>query len=477
MAKLELDYMEYASDASVQANYVSSDTTISTIDFYSEANQDSDSRIQGDDENRFTETGQAITLTTQTIITSVKFYLKRVTAPTGNLYAMIYAATGTVGTNAIPTGSALATSDAVDSSGIGVVYALVTFTFSTPYLASAGDYCIVINGDNVLNQPIYVGRDSSTPTHEGNGNYKFQGSWYSWSTVDTCFYLYGNPNLQCYSEDTIKTQGAYSLKAIAFQTDSLNDTLTKSGLSIDLTDKDEIKVDVYASRTGTNIQLQLKQLGYTADLCIGGSAISGGDDAERVKERAFDDDTGTFWASAQRNGGVSGVAYIGYDRGAGNDIAVARFTIQQYIGDNNIDSVILQYSDNGSAWTSLQTFSLVKDGSFQTKDVTETTSSHRYWRLLANANPSESQIVWAVKEIEMMEADYTTHTKDIAISSAGVWETKTWDISGIADGDKDDIDQIIIKIINADADNTFYVDNFFARDVAVDNSIFFGSNF
>jgi len=140
-------------------------------------------------------------------------------------------------------------------------------------------------------------------------------------------------NLQCYSEDTIIQQGSYSLKVVAAQTDSLNDTLTKSGLSIDLTDKDEIKVDVYASRTGTNIQVQIHD--------------SGGE----------------------------------------------------------------------------------------------------------------------------------TFTKDIIIAQADTWTEITWDISGIADGDKDDIDQIIIKIINADADNTFYVDNFFARDVAVDNSIFFGSNF
>ena len=34
--------------------------------------------------------------------------------------------------------------------------------------------------------------------------------------------------LQSYSESTIKTQGSYALKAIAAQTDSLNDTLTRT---------------------------------------------------------------------------------------------------------------------------------------------------------------------------------------------------------------------------------------------------------
>ncbi len=76
--------------------------------------------------------------------------------------------------------------------------------------------------------------------------------------------------LQCYSESTIKQQGSYSLKAIA-QTDSLNDTLTKSGLSLDLSGKDELKVGVYASRTGTNFQLQIHDSGgqtSTKDIII-----------------------------------------------------------------------------------------------------------------------------------------------------------------------------------------------------------------
>ena len=36
------------------------------------------------------------------------------------------------------------------------------------------------------------------------------------------------PNLQCFSESTIKEQGSYALKIEAIQTDSLNDTLTRT---------------------------------------------------------------------------------------------------------------------------------------------------------------------------------------------------------------------------------------------------------
>lgn len=125
-------------------------------------------------------------------------------------------------------------------------------------------------------------------------------------------------SLQSYSEATIKNQGTYSLKAIAAITDSLNETLTKSSLSIDLSGKNELKFWVYSSRTGTNLQMQIHD--------------SGG----------------------------------------------------------------------------------------------------------------------------------TTSTKDIVISSADTWTEITWDISGISDANKDDIDSIIIKITNADSANTFYVDNFYA---------------
>ncbi len=45
------------------------------------------------------------------------------------------------------------------------------------------------------------------------------------------------------------------------------------------------------------------------------------------------------------------------------------------------------------------------------------------------------------------------------ITSANVYQTVTWDISGVSNANKDVIDQIIVTIVNADAANTFYLDN------------------
>ena len=124
------------------------------------------------------------------------------------------------------------------------------------------------------------------------------------------------PDLACFSEDTEKEQGDYSLKAVAKQTGSLNDTLTRTiGSPIDLSDQTEVKLDVRASRTGSQFKMGIHDSGGTT----------------------------------------------------------------------------------------------------------------------------------------------TEHTVNIA--EANVWQTETWDISGVSNVNKDDIDEIIITIMNADSDNLIYVDN------------------
>jgi len=57
----------------------------------------------------------------------------------------------------------------------------------------------------------------------------------------------------------------------------------------------------------------------------------------------------------------------------------------------------------------------------------------------------------------------TEHTANIA--EVNVWQTEEINISGIAGADRDAINSIIITIVNADADNTFYVDNMYTVGV------------
>jgi len=59
----------------------------------------------------------------------------------------------------------------------------------------------------------------------------------------------------------------------------------------------------------------------------------------------------------------------------------------------------------------------------------------------------------------------TTTTHTALILSVNNWQTETWDISGVSDANKDAIDSIIITVLNADAENTFYLDNMYGVGV------------
>jgi hypothetical protein len=61
----------------------------------------------------------------------------------------------------------------------------------------------------------------------------------------------------------------------------------------------------------------------------------------------------------------------------------------------------------------------------------------------------------------------TTTEKTYTVIAANTWETVTWDISGVADANKNAISKIIITIVNADATNTFYLDNFYVASPAL----------
>lgn len=65
-------------------------------------------------------------------------------------------------------------------------------------------------------------------------------------------------------------------------------------------------------------------------------------------------------------------------------------------------------------------------------------------------------------KIGLHDSGGTTTEVTPNITSADTWQLFDLDISGVSDANKDAIDQIIITIVNADADNTFYLDDFFA---------------
>jgi hypothetical protein len=64
----------------------------------------------------------------------------------------------------------------------------------------------------------------------------------------------------------------------------------------------------------------------------------------------------------------------------------------------------------------------------------------------------------------------STNVSDITVSSANTWETKTIDISGISNSDKDAVRYLGFKVTNADSDFTMYIDNITYVEEGVDGS-------
>lgn len=144
-----------------------------------------------------------------------------------------------------------------------------------------------------------------------------------------------------------------------------------------------------------------------ADISQVGFAISSGSHIDGSPHgNAFDNSTGTRWASSQSGGGVANVAYIGQDFGAGNEkdiIQVGMFPIASISTGYLPSSVAVQYSDNGSSWTTAYSWSGYSDANaLQVSPQFPSAGAHRYWRLLATAHAGASY--WSIWEAEFRPA-------------------------------------------------------------------------
>lgn len=165
------------------------------IDSYSEANTPSEVDLRsGYYPVAFAQT---FTVSSPAYLKSCKFYLARVGSPPSGPVARLFNITGTYGTDSLPTGSALATSDYLDTSGLSTSPNLQTFTFPTPYLMNAGYYAIALgyqygDSDNyIISYYKYNGSHSGNMSESAVNN--FAGGNNAYSYYDLCFYVYGQP--------------------------------------------------------------------------------------------------------------------------------------------------------------------------------------------------------------------------------------------------------------------------------------------
>lgn len=321
-AVTEVDYMEYANDAAAQTAYPSSDTgTTATITQTLTGGTPGANITYGITAGYQDGFSQGFKVNNVNNISKFSFILSKSSGAVGTLTGYIYSDDGSGHPNA-----SLATFSNIAVSTIATTPTYGWFDFTGSFTPTANtQYHIVLiwtgglaTVDKVYQDYTVNGyADGAVNTKDAATGWAFLGT----GQYDYDFRVYQDYiHLQDYSEATIKSQGTYSLKAVALITDSLNDTLTRTvSPTIDLTGMSQIKLDMYASRTGSNIKIGIHDSGGT---------------------------------------------------------------------------------------------------------TTELTPS---------------------------------------VSSANTWETKTWDISAVSDANKDVIDSVIITIVNADAANTWYIDNMFAE--------------
>lgn len=153
--------------------------------------------------------------------------------------------------------------------------------------------------------------------------------------------------------------------------------------------------------------------------CPNGTSISGGDySASYPAASAFDGSLATYWASSQTGAAVGGAAYIGQDFGSGVTKSVNKFRFVQSRADLGnayaVEALKLDYSSDGSAWTTLEEFAVEKlAGVWQEYqiDATTTTVARRYWRLLADEDLA-TNMPWLVAEAEFQEVGVPTAFTD-----------------------------------------------------------------
>lgn len=184
---------------------------------------------------------------------------------------------------------------------------------------------------------------------------------------------------------------------------------------------------------------------------------------------------GSDWSSSGGSGGT-GIVIISYVTG---DISATGGTVTTN-GSKTVHTFttngVFSVSSGGSqeGYSAFSEHTAIFGGSYSLKCVaTQTTSlnktlartiaapinltGHAYIIGKIRASRTGSNI-----KIGFHDSGGTTTEVTPNIATADTWQTITLDISAVSDANKDAIDSIIITITNADAENTFYLDNLFA---------------
>jgi hypothetical protein len=159
-----------------------------------------------------TARGQVFQASSSRNLSSVEFEMGIAGSPTGTVVAKLYAITGTPNSDAVPTGSALATSDTIDASNITDTWWRFVFNGSNKYTMTQNTwYAIVLEYTGDSSNNLRVEADNTTPTHGGNA-VKYESSAWGAQSRDLSFAVYSIAS----SGYTIEaTSGSFALAGTA----------------------------------------------------------------------------------------------------------------------------------------------------------------------------------------------------------------------------------------------------------------------
>lgn len=154
------------------------------IAYYPESNQDGIISLYGG--GSFIVYGETFTIATTKTISKIRFYIKKLGAPVGDMIFGLWSTNGT-----IPVAS-LAESAAVDAdSTLTTSLQVIELDLGTPYEASAGTYAVVCYfADGDASNCVQIGNDS-TPSYAGGHAVASANAvaWSSSTAYDTIFYV------------------------------------------------------------------------------------------------------------------------------------------------------------------------------------------------------------------------------------------------------------------------------------------------
>ncbi|MFA5780176.1 MAG: glycine-rich domain-containing protein [Elusimicrobiota bacterium] len=184
---------------------------------------------------------------------------------------------------------------------------------------------------------------------------------------------------------------------------------------------------------------------------IGGAGGAGGGGAGKATGTAGDAGT----ASTGGGGGGGGGSAAGGAGGSG--IVIVRYPIPSLFDFS--ESTLKTQGSYALKSTSTLTTSLNKTLT-RTVSPTINLSDRTTIKFDIRSSRTGSNI-----KIGIHDSGGTTTEITPNITTADTYQTVTWDISAVSNANKDAIDKIIVTIVNADAANTFYIDNLFSPAV------------